>query len=145
MNAAVFIAIFMTFFSAPLVELFFGSKYSASAGVIMIHIWACMFVFITIGGRKWVITENLQLYVLMTTFLGAVSNILLNVWFIPRYGISGAAVATIISIAFSGFLANGFFHKTRPLFLLQLRSFNLIVFWKKYLPLIIELKRKNGK
>jgi len=143
MNAAVVIAVLMTFLSVPLVELFFGAKYLVSAKVITVHIWACVFVFITIGGRKWIMAENLQIFALITAIIGAVSNVLLNLWLIPDYGVMGAAVATVISTASSGFLAYGIFRKTRPIFLMQLRAFNPIVFWRKYLPLIYELRGKN--
>jgi O-antigen/teichoic acid export membrane protein len=54
--------------------------------------------------------------------LGAVSNIVLNLLLIPRYGGLGAAIATTISYALSAVILNAFSAKTRKIFALQLAS-----------------------
>ncbi len=41
--------------------------------------------------------EKKSVYTLVTTMLAAVTNIVLNIWWIPLYGIYGASVATFVS------------------------------------------------
>jgi polysaccharide transporter, PST family len=55
---------------------------------------------------------------------GAIGNVALNVVLIPKFSALGAAVATVVSYAISGVLANAFDARTRPIFLLQLNSFS---------------------
>ena len=44
--------------------------------------------------------ENLQLISTFNTVVGAISNIMLNIILIPKYGINGAAVASMCSLSF---------------------------------------------
>ena len=39
----------------------------------------------------------------MRTAIGALANILLNLWLLPRYGMNGAAVATLLAYFISTF------------------------------------------
>jgi PST family polysaccharide transporter len=57
------------------------------------------------------------------TIAGAVANVALNVFLIPRYSAVGAAIATVFSQGIAAVLANVVFSRTRPIFWLQLRSF----------------------
>jgi len=53
---------------------------------------------------------------------GAILNVLLNLFLIPRHGAVGAAFATLISLAFAHFLFAAFSASTRVVFRLQLRA-----------------------
>jgi polysaccharide transporter, PST family len=63
------------------------------------------------------------------TLSGAIANVLINLVLIPRDGAMGAAVATVVSYAISSVFANAFSAKTRPIFLMQMRSFVLAGIW----------------
>jgi PST family polysaccharide transporter len=91
------IAIPMTFFSTPLVVLVFGQEYAPAGLVLSIHIWSSLFVFMGYVKEVWIATEELTGYALAASFIGAVMNILLNLWLIPIYREMGAAIATVIS------------------------------------------------
>jgi O-antigen/teichoic acid export membrane protein len=92
---AIAIALPMTFFSNNLIILLFGKAYIAAGKVLMINIWASIFVFLGVSFSKYLLAENLTKITFQRTFIGAISNILLNLWLIPIYGISGAALATL--------------------------------------------------
>ena len=70
------------------------------------------------------VIENFQKYILLTTLLGMSSNIILNVILIPRYGASGAAVATLISYGIGSYLCLFFFPKIRAGFWFATKSLN---------------------
>jgi PST family polysaccharide transporter len=53
---------------------------------------------------------------------GALINVLLNLLLIPHYGGMGAAVATVVSVAVSGYLVNLVIPSTRHLFVMQSSS-----------------------
>ena len=60
-----------------------------------------------------VIANNKQNNALISTSIGAISNIILNFFMIPRFGIIGAAIATIISQIMSGLFVP-IFYKVDP-------------------------------
>jgi O-antigen/teichoic acid export membrane protein len=122
---AVAIALPMTFLSDWVVELLYGSEYSEAASVLMIHIWAGVFVALGVTASKWVISENLLQNALIRTTAGAVLNIVLNYILIQRYNIVGVAFATLISYFFVNYFSLSFYKKTRKCFLQQTEAFNL--------------------
>jgi O-antigen/teichoic acid export membrane protein len=95
---AITIALPMTFLSDWIIYLLYGEQYHQSGSVLMIHIWAGVFVFFGTARGKWLIAENLQKIGFYYLFLGAILNILLNLFLIEKIGIDGAAIATIISL-----------------------------------------------
>ncbi len=110
---AIAIAIPMTFLSGFIIELLFGSDYSSAGGVLAVHIWAGLFVFLGVARSGWIINENYQWYGMVFTMAGAVVNVLLNVWLIPLMGIMGAAWATVVSNIVSVWIMAMFFKQTR--------------------------------
>jgi O-antigen/teichoic acid export membrane protein len=94
---AIAIALPMTFLSDWVVNLLYGSQYSQAGSVLMIHIWAGVFVFLGVAFSKYLTIENLTKKMFYRTFLGAILNIILNYFLIPKYGINGAAIATLLS------------------------------------------------
>lgn len=123
---AIAIALPMTFLSDWIVDLLYGSKYSETDGVLMIHIWAGVFVGLGVAASKWVINENLIKNASLRTTIGAILNIILNYFFIKMYGIEGAALATLISYFFVNYFSLYFYKKTKFCFYQQTKALNLL-------------------
>lgn len=122
---AIFIAVPMTFFSDSLIILLYGDAYVEAGTILMIHIWAGIFVFANMVNNNWYMTENKQLYAMVYTSIGAVVNIVLNYIFILNFGIVGAAIATIISYFVASYLCLLCNIHTRQVFKMFSNSFNL--------------------
>jgi len=116
------IASIMTFFSKVLVLSLFGSAYGEAGLVLSIHIWSSLFFFLAAARSPWILNEGLMKISLYSAILGALSNVMLNLLLIPRFGPTGAALATLVSYAFSAFLFNAFLRPTRIIFFMQLRA-----------------------
>lgn len=110
------------YFSNWLVEITFGSEYYLTAEVLSIHVLAGVFVFLGVANGKWFINENLQRYSIICLGSGMVVNIVMNLILIPKYGILGAAYATLISHFISTLVSPLLFKKTRPSFFMMIRS-----------------------
>jgi len=123
---AIAIALPMTFLSDWVVELLYGGQYNEAGGVLMIHIWAGVFVSLGVASGKWFIIENLQMLAFWRTFNGMLINIVLNFFLIPKYGIQGAAVATLSANLTAAFLFDFFNKKTNKVFYMKLKAFILI-------------------
>jgi O-antigen/teichoic acid export membrane protein len=117
------IALPMTFLSNFLVKILYGEEFIPSGDILMIHIWAGIFVCIGISSSKWLVAEGLQVFYTVNTAIGAILNIILNYVLINKYGIAGAAWATLITQFCASYLALSFWKKTRPNFFSISQSF----------------------
>lgn len=120
---AIAIALPTTFLSDWLVVFLYGSQYSQAGTVLMIHIWAGVFVFVGVAFGRFLIIENYLMKSLYRTGLGAISNVILNLMLITKYGIVGAAISTLLA----QFIANYFYDlldkNLRYNFILKTRAF----------------------
>lgn len=103
---ALLIAIAMSFLANPIVMTFLGSEYTETVTILKLHIWSGIFVFLSVARSKWLIEENMTRFSLVSTSVGAITNILLNLALIPVYEGKGAAIATLISYGISGYLSS---------------------------------------
>jgi len=116
------IALPMSLASNWLVIQLYGINYQAAGPVLAVHIWASLFVFYGVAQGPWDLAENLTRLAMVRIVIGAIVNIGLNVWLIPRYGALGAAIATVVSQALAAVFLNVIHKKTRPIFFCQLKS-----------------------
>lgn len=116
------LALPVTLLAGPIITLLLGSGYEAAAPVLAIHIWAALFVFYGVVQGAWDIAENLAQLAFVRVLCGALLNVALNLWLIPRYGAIGAAIATVIAQATAAVFMNLLHPRTRPVFRCQFRA-----------------------
>ena len=116
------IAVLVTLIAPWVIPLFLGAHYAESVPILVIHIWASVFIFMRAALSKWILIENALYFSLLTQGLGAVSNIVLNYVLIPLYGGEGAAWATLVSYAIASFIALFLYRRTRPIFWMMLTA-----------------------
>ena len=126
---ALAIAILMQWGAGPLVELLFGERYATSAAVLVVHIWAGVFVFMRALLSRWLLGEDLLQFSLVTHLAGALINVAANLVLIPDHGALGAAWATVLSYAAAGWLALALSSRTRPIFVMMGRALLLPLRW----------------
>lgn len=100
---AIGIAIPITIFSKTIITILLGNEFFSSAGVLTIYIWAGIAVFLGVGSSQYLVNENLTKISFLRTFIGMIINVILNLLFIPKYGITGSAWATLISYSIATF------------------------------------------
>jgi len=122
--SAIAIGVPTMFLSKFIISLLFGANYIQAAGVLKIYIWSGVFVFFGVASGKWFVAENLQKYSFYNAMAGAISNIILNSLLIPKLGINGAAISTVISYGMASYLTMILFRHTRINFRLATRAFN---------------------
>jgi len=100
----------------------YGEKFTGSTLVLQIHVWAGCFVFVrSLISQHLILTGNEPLSML-SHGVGALLNILLNYLLIPRFGLEGAAWATLISYAYASFFFIFLSKTTRGHFFEMLRT-----------------------
>ncbi len=102
----ILICIFIALISKWLILLTFGEQYSPAILVLQIMIFKVLGMALSETAGQMIIIEKQQKYAFIRNLLGCVVCILLNLLFIPRYGIIGSAIVTIITTLFVGWIAN---------------------------------------
>lgn len=139
---ALVLALLTMIISAPLISILYGESYAASSTILSLQIWATFFVFIGVANSKWFILFEKQKILMWITVLSCILNILLNYFLINKFGIVGAAVATVIASSFSAFFGMLLFYKScKENIFLTLRSFNIF----KSIPRAIRGLKSNEK
>jgi O-antigen/teichoic acid export membrane protein len=118
------IAILVSIFSNIIVSTLFGNDYIGAVKVLQIHIWAGIGIFLGYATTQYLIAENYTKIFFAVTLLGAISNVILNLVLIPKYGIIGSAWATLIAYSIATF-SIVLFRKSRRQVLLMLKSLNI--------------------
>jgi len=123
---AIAIALPVTFLSDWVVNRLYGEQYSQAGSVLMIHIWAGVFVGLGVARGKWILNENLQKYSFQYLTIGLLVNVALNYKLIPLVGINGAAYATVCAQFIGTIIAPLLYKKTRISFYMMIKSLILV-------------------
>jgi len=118
-----------TFLSGWVVNLLYGQEYAQAGGVLALHIWTGVFVGLGAASGKWFLTENFTKIMFHRTALGAVCNVFLNIIFIAKFSIYGAACATLISQILAAYLYDISRKETLVSFVMKSRSFIFLPRW----------------
>jgi len=94
---AIGIALPITFLAHDIVSVLFGVQYHEAAGVLRIYIWAGVFIFLMVAIGQYLIAENYTEIAFFRAATGMIVNVMMNIILIPKYGIQGAAIATLVS------------------------------------------------
>lgn len=113
-------------FAPQIVAILYGVQYPDASNVLVIHIWASLFVFVGIIRGLWVTNESYFKFALFSNVVAGILNILLNYLWLPIYGIEGAAWATLISYSFTYVLSGCFFAPSHKIVWMQFKSLVLI-------------------
>ncbi len=98
---AFMIAIPITIMSKYIIYFLYGIEYMSSVTILNIYVWSGLGMFIAIGINKYLIVENKLKSIFFYNILAVILNIILNMILIPKIGINGAAIATLISYSIS--------------------------------------------
>lgn len=103
----------ITLFANPIIDFVYGSQFNGAGTILAIHVWASLFIFMRKALSKWIIAEDLYIFSAVTHGAGAATNVGLNLYLIPEYGGTGAAMATVFSYAVASYLALFLHARTR--------------------------------
>jgi len=129
-TTGLFLSLGLSFTASPIIKVVYGADYSAAAKVLVIHGWTIPFMFVAITQNAYDVAERLAWFATFRMVAGALLNITLNLFLIPRYGIAGSAVATLIAQIFSAVLLNAIHPRTRPILRMQLMAMLLWPAWR---------------
>ena len=112
LSLAIIISLSMTVLSSFFIHLIYGQAFMGASIILQIYVWSSVGTFLGVLASNYLITENNQKTLIFMTFIPMIINVILNILWIPKYGIVGSAYATLISYSF-GPLTLLLFKKTR--------------------------------
>lgn len=119
------------------IHILYGASYDSATAALEILIWSTSFSMIGTARSIWIVTENKNKYAKYYVVIGAVINAVLNALVIPAFGITGAAVTTLISQVVVAIIAPYFFKQTREFCHIYWDSF-------RYFPKLLELLKAKS-
>ena len=93
--------IVMTLFARFIIHILYGASYNAAIPALRLIVWYTTFSYLGVVRNIWILAEQKQRYLWQINLLGALGNILLNALLIPRFGIMGAAFASLFTQFFT--------------------------------------------
>lgn len=97
LSLAFLVTVIMYFTAAPLFQLILGEQYSKSIGIFKILLVAVIVIYPGNLVTQALIALDLHKVYMYMALMGALFNICLNFLFIPQYGATGAAWATVFT------------------------------------------------
>lgn len=119
LRRCVLIGLCTLIFGKPVLEWLFGEAFSPGGSILVLLIWSLPFVMLSHASWIFYLQKELHAWAAIRLLLGAGINVLLNLWWIPIYGLEGSVWATLLSYAFSAWIFQALHPATRDLFTAQ--------------------------
>jgi O-antigen/teichoic acid export membrane protein len=124
------IAVGTTLLADKIIILVYGQEYANSSIALAILIWSIIPTFMHFVLGLFVVSTNNEVRGMINTGSCAALNVILNLFLIPKYGLVGSAIATIVTEVFLVIMNYGVLVKV-------FREFNIVKI--VYKPLIASL------
>lgn len=92
---SVFVSVIFTIFGSFIVNLLYGKEYAGAVAPLRVITWYTAFSYLGVARNAWIVCLDKQKYLKYLYLSAAIANVGLNVLFIPMWGATGAAVASL--------------------------------------------------
>ncbi|MEZ9718564.1 flippase [Vibrio cyclitrophicus] len=120
---SIVVAVFFTITADLIVALLFGKSYSESANVIMLHTWGGVFLCMGLASGSWLVAEKKLKLNLLRNLFGLAVSVLANWILIPKYGVTGSAMATVAGMSAAFYFFDILHPQLRKMFWIKTRAF----------------------
>ncbi len=124
---SVSVSLIFCIFGGLIVRILYGAEYMPSVEPLRIVTWYTAFSYLGVARNAWIVCENKQKYLKYIYISSALANVCLNYIFIPIWGASGAAAASLITQIITTMVAPFFIKEIRKNSFLMLEG----IFLKK--------------
>lgn len=106
---------FVTIFSKYIILILYGKKYLPAQPALALIVWYTSFSYFGTINNIYMISEGKEKWVQVTTLMGAVVNVILNLLLIPLIGVKGAALASLLTQIVANFITPAIIPSLRPI------------------------------
>lgn len=122
---SIFVALMFMIFGRWAITFIWGDAYAESATPLKIICWYTIFSYLGVARNAWIVCEGKQKYLKYMYLSAAIINVILNSIFIPIWGTSGAAAASLITQILTSIVLPSLIKDMRPNTKLMLEAFLL--------------------
>lgn len=116
---SVFVSIIFTIFGGFIVNLLYGKEYVGAVAPLRVITWYTAFSYLGVARNAWIVCLDKQKYLKYLYLSAAIANVGLNVLFIPIWGATGAAAASLVAQMITTFVV--------PFFIKELRENSIMM------------------
>ena len=95
--AAAFVSLCVSLAAPWLIVFLYGESYRPAVEPLRVVVWYTAFSYLGVARNTWMVCENVQKYLQILYPVSAVMNVVLNLIMIPRWGATGAALASLLT------------------------------------------------
>ena len=108
---------------APFIILtLYGQQFAASIPIFVIYVWANLFTYLGVARGRHLINDGIIRFSLVTSALGLIINVGVNLVLIPQYEGVGAAIATVAAQVVAAYLASALLLPRNNVWILQTKA-----------------------
>ncbi|KHT46976.1 flippase [Vibrio sinaloensis] len=122
------LSIFVYVFSDLIINTLYGYKFVGAEDILEILCWNWVFIFPAALFSRMLVLQNLAKFEFIKSLFIAIFSISMNYFFIERFGISGAAIVSILSYFLADFLIYAVFKETRHIFKHAITAYLTLIF-----------------
>lgn len=119
---SIILSILVSVMSYWLIHLTYGDKYLPAVPILQVMAFKTVGMALSTSSGQIIIMERIQKWAFIRNIIGCLICISLNLLLIPKYGILGSAWVTIITVTFTGCLANIFIPPYHSIMKIQLHA-----------------------
>lgn len=116
---SVAVSLLFTLFGSIVIYILYGEAYMPAVAPLRVITWYTAFSYLGVARNAWIVCMERQKYLKYIYFSAAVCNVILNLVFIPLWGATGAAVASLLTQIITSFIA--------PLFIKNMRDSSVLM------------------
>ena len=116
------VSMFFTIFGDVVIRILYGNAYMGAAMPLKVITWYTTFSYLGVARNAWVVCQDKQRYLKYIYMCAAVMNVIMNALFIPKLGVTGAALASLITQICTSIILPLFFNGMRENSILMLQA-----------------------
>lgn len=136
---AILLSVFVSLFAYWLIHFTYGDKYLLAVPILQIMAFKTVGMALSSSSGQIIIMERIQKWAFIRNIMGCLICVGFNLLLIPRYGVIGSAWVTILTVAFTGCLANIFIPPYHKIMKIQLNA--LFLGWKELIHIKTLMKK----
>lgn len=119
---SIFVSIVFTVFGGIIVNLLYGEEYAGAVAPLRVITWYTAFSYLGVARNAWIVCLDKQKYLKYLYLTAAIANVGLNLIFIPIWGATGAAVASLAAQVITIFIVPFFMKGLRENSVMMLQA-----------------------
>lgn len=126
------VSIGFTIFARLIIYIMYGESYLPAIVPLRILTWHTAFSYLGVARDAWIVAKDKQKHLFKIYVSAAVANVILNAVFIPTFGASGAAIASLLAQIITAIIVPFFMKEIRENALLMVDAILLKgILWKR--------------